>query len=138
MPPITLASVLQVVLALGLLNVWLLRPNKATGYRGGTARNLKEEFATYGLPDSMFYIVGGLKLAAAAALLAGLWMPKLALAAAVTLIVLMAGAVAMHQGPREEVHPRARDARDVGGARIARDVDGARLTRASRLATARE
>lgn len=32
----------------------------------------------------------------AAALLAGLWVPHLALAAAVTLIVLMAGAVAMH------------------------------------------
>lgn len=96
MPPITLASVLQIILALGLLNVWLLRPNKATGYRGGTAKNLKEEFATYGLPPAMFYIVGGLKLAAAAALLAGLWVPHLALAAAVTLIVLMAGAVAMH------------------------------------------
>lgn len=103
MPPITLSSILQVVLALGLLNVWLLRPNKATGYRGGTARNLKEEFAAYGLPDSMFYIVGGLKLAAAAALLAGLWMPKLALAAAVTLIVLMAGAVAMHLKVKDPV-----------------------------------
>jgi len=96
MPPITLASALQVILALGLLNVWLLRPNMATGYRGGTAKNLKEEFATYGLPSSMFYIVGGLKLAAAAAFLAGLWIPNLALAAAGVLIVLMAGAVAMH------------------------------------------
>jgi len=96
MPPITVASALQITLALGLLNVWLLRPNMATNYRGGTAKNLKEEFATYGLPPAMFYIVGGLKLAAAVAFLVGLWIPNLALAAAGVLIVLMAGAVLMH------------------------------------------
>ena len=96
MPPFDLASVLQIVLALGLINVWLLRPNRATAYRGGNSTSLKQEFATYGLPDAVFYAVGALKLAAAAALLAGLWFPDLVPAAASTLALLMAGALAMH------------------------------------------
>ncbi len=62
MPTFDFATVLQIVLALGLLNVWLLRTGKATAYRGGAAKNLKEEFATYGLPPFMYYLVGGLKI----------------------------------------------------------------------------
>ncbi len=43
-------SIAQLIIALGILNVWLLRFNKATSYRGGAAKNMTEEFATYGLP----------------------------------------------------------------------------------------
>ncbi|MFM7479818.1 MAG: DoxX family protein [Planctomycetota bacterium] len=96
MPTLTIASVLQVVLALGLFNVWLLRTGKATNYRGGQAKNLKEEFATYGLPSFMYFLVGGLKLACAVALLVGLWFPEAVLPAAGVLVVLMLGALAMH------------------------------------------
>ena len=49
--PQTLVSILQVVIALGLLNVWLIRANRSTGYRGGAAKNIKEEFAVYGLSE---------------------------------------------------------------------------------------
>lgn len=96
MPTLTIESVLQVVLALGLFNVWLLRTGKATNYRGGQAKNLKEEFATYGLPSFMYFLVGGLKLACAVALLVGLWFPEAVLPAAGVLVVLMLGALAMH------------------------------------------
>jgi len=96
MPTLTIASVLQVVLALGLFNVWLLRTGKATNYRGGQAKNLKEEFATYGLPSFMYFLVGGLKLACAVALLVGLWFPEAVLPAAGVLVLLMLGALAMH------------------------------------------
>ena len=34
---------IQLVIALGLLNVWLLRFHKSTAYRGGEAKNLIEE-----------------------------------------------------------------------------------------------
>jgi hypothetical protein len=37
----------QIVVALGLLNVWLLRANKPTSWRGGEAKNMLEEFRTY-------------------------------------------------------------------------------------------
>ena len=96
MPTLDLAALLQIVLALGLLNVWLLRTGKATAYRGGAATNLKEEFAAYGLPAPMFYIVGGLKIICGVLLLVGLAYPPVVLPAAAVVAVLMVGAVAMH------------------------------------------
>ena len=96
LPDFTLTTVLQVILALGLFNVWLLRTGKATNYRGGQAKNLKEEFATYGLPPFMYFLVGGLKILCAIALLVGLWVPAAVVPAAGVLAVLMLGALAMH------------------------------------------
>jgi uncharacterized membrane protein YphA (DoxX/SURF4 family) len=91
-----IGSILQVIVGLGLLNVWLLRRGSTTAYRGGEAKNLKEEFATYGLPAPMFYIVGGLKVICGVELLVGLWYPPVVLPAAAVVVVLMLGAVAMH------------------------------------------
>lgn len=89
-------SVLQVVIALGILNVWLLRWDKPTPYRGGAAKNLQEEFAAYGLPVWFMWVVGGLKVALALALLASFWRPELLRPAAIGMAALMIGAVAMH------------------------------------------
>lgn len=91
-----LRTILQVVVGLGILNVWLIRANWSTGYRGGEAKNLKEEFATYGLPTAVFYLVGFLKISCAIALLAGIWVPFLVIPGAFGLAVLMAGAFTMH------------------------------------------
>jgi uncharacterized membrane protein YphA (DoxX/SURF4 family) len=91
-----IGSILQVIVGLGLLNVWLLRRQSSTAYRGGEAKNLKEEFATYGLPASMFYIVGGLKIICGVLLLVGLWYQPVVLPAAAVVVVLMLGAVVMH------------------------------------------
>ena len=91
-----LIQALQVIVALGLLNVWLLRTGKSTAYRGGEASSMREELSTYGLPASMMYVVGGLKVIIALAMIAGLWIPALVIPAAVVLIVLMAGAFVMH------------------------------------------
>lgn len=96
MPAFSISTILQVVVALGLLNVWLLRPGRPTDYRGGDARSLKEEFAAYGLPEFLFYLVGALKIGAAIALLAGLWNESLILPAAALVVLLMLGALAMH------------------------------------------
>jgi len=87
---------LQVIVAFGLLNVWLLRGSKATRYRGGEAKSIQEEFAAYGLPPVMMWVVGGLKIAVAAALLIGIGFPALVRPAASLLTVLMIGALAMH------------------------------------------
>lgn len=91
-----LRTVLQVFVSLGILNVWLLRANLATPYRPGGARNMREEFAAYGLPFSAMCVIGVLKVALALALLAGIWFPILVLPAAIGLGVLMLGAFAMH------------------------------------------
>lgn len=95
-PMETLAQICQIIVGCGLLNVWLLRFNKATAYRGGTASNMLQEFAAYGLPAWSCYLVGFLKLASAFGLLAGLIYPALVLPAAIVIALLMVGALAMH------------------------------------------
>jgi hypothetical protein len=97
MSSITLPVVLQLVVGLGLLNVWLVRPRSATAYRGGQAASLREEFAVYGLPSIAFPIVGVLKVASAVVLIAGVWVSGLPVTAAAGVIAaLMIGALAMH------------------------------------------
>ena len=91
-----LQQALQVIAALGLLNVWLIRAGKETPYRGGDAKSIREEFEVYGLPPATMYVVGGLKILIAVAFLAGIWVPALVLPAASVLIVLMIGAFVMH------------------------------------------
>lgn len=88
--------VLQIILALGLLNVWLLRSAKKTQYRGGTASSLKEEFTVYGLPDWVFQLVRFLKVTAAILFLLGLWLKEVVPPAAAVVFLLMIGAIAMH------------------------------------------
>jgi uncharacterized membrane protein YphA (DoxX/SURF4 family) len=86
----------QLIIALGILNVWFLRFNKPTPYRGGTAKSMKEEFAAYGLPSWSMWVVGGLKIFFALCLLAGFWVPELIRPAAIGMAILMLGAIAMH------------------------------------------
>ena len=78
------------------MNVWFLRFNKQTPWRGGQAASMKEEFETYGLSENVMYVVGGLKVLAAALLLVSIWVPELTLPAAGIMAVLMAGAISMH------------------------------------------
>lgn len=92
----TIVKICQIIVGCGLLNVWLLRFNRATAYRGGSAANMREEFAAYGLPAWSCYLVGFLKVASAFALLGGLIHPALVLPAAAVIALLMAGAIAMH------------------------------------------
>lgn len=95
-PSISIGLVLQIVVALGLLNVWLLRSQSPTAYRGGQAKSLKEEFSEYGLPGWFFYLVGTLKIGSAVALIVGVWVPGLVFPAAGVVAVLMLGAILMH------------------------------------------
>jgi uncharacterized membrane protein YphA (DoxX/SURF4 family) len=101
MPLISIPAVLQVIVGLGLLNVWLLRSAAATPYRGGKATTLKEEFAAYGLPEGAWYVVGALKVAAGILLIAGVWLPLPVDIAAGVVAVLMVGALAMHLKVRD-------------------------------------
>ena len=88
--------VLQLTAALGLLNVWLVRFNRPTGYRGADAHSMVEEFAAYGLPSWFAYVIGSLKIGLALALIVGIWQTALVLPAAAMICILMVGALAMH------------------------------------------
>ena len=97
MPSFSIPHVLQLALAVGLLNVWLVRRSRATAFRGGEAQSLEAEFAVYGLPGWAFYVVGASKIGIAIALLVGLWVPALVPSAATFLLLLMLGALVMHR-----------------------------------------
>jgi hypothetical protein len=92
----TVVLISQVVAALGIVNVWILRFGKPTNWRGGEARTLKEEFRVYGLPGWSVGVIGSLKLLLAMLLFVGIWFPALSRPAAVGLGLLMVGAAAMH------------------------------------------
>ena len=91
-----LETIIQLIIGLGLLNVWLLRFNKKTEFRGGEARNMKEEFNSYGLPNWFLYLIGFLKISIAIVMLVGIWVENLVVPAAIILSVLMLGAILMH------------------------------------------
>ncbi|TVP59003.1 MAG: DoxX family protein [Gemmatimonadales bacterium] len=100
---LSIPAVLQFIVGLGLLNVWLLRSQTATEYRGGSATSLKEEFRAYGLPDIAFYVVGALKILAGIVLIAGIWINLPVTIAAAVVAVLMVGALAMHVKVRDPI-----------------------------------
>ena len=86
----------QALAALGILNVWIVRFNRETEFRGGEAKNLPEEFEVYGLPRWMVFATGSAKISLALALLAGLKVRGVTRPAAATLALLMSGAMGMH------------------------------------------
>lgn len=86
----------QLVIAFGLINVWLIRFKKSTAYRGGNASDMFEEFKVYGLPRFMVYIVGSLKILIALTMLIGFIYPLILVPAGYLLAILMSGAILMH------------------------------------------
>lgn len=93
---LSIPVVLQLIVGMGLLNVWLLRAKWRTSYRGGAATSLREEFQAYGLPEEAFYVVGALKITAGVVLIVGIWMPLPVELAAGVVAALMVGALVMH------------------------------------------
>ncbi len=94
-----LEIVLKLIIGLGILNVWLLRRDKASEWRGGNADNMKEEFKAYGLPVAAMYVVGFLKCLFAIMLLASIFLTEpiwVETVAGYGIAVLMAGAIIMH------------------------------------------
>lgn len=86
----------QTLAALWILDVWFKRFNKDTGYRGGNATNMKEEFAVYGLSEPVMYAVGAAKVSLAGLMLAGHAKPQLVRPASIGLAAFMLGAIGMH------------------------------------------
>ncbi len=91
-----IGKVAQTSAALWILNVWFNRFNKDTGYRGGDATNMIEEFEEYGLSKTTMYAVGATKVSLAGLMLAGHRYPKLVRPASSALAAMMLGAIGMH------------------------------------------
>lgn len=91
-----IVSIFQIIIAIGLINVWLVRFNKPTKYRGAGAGNMADEFAAYGLPKWFMYLVGAGKILIATLMIVGFWVPVVVYPASALLVLLMLGAVSMH------------------------------------------
>lgn len=96
-----LHTALTLIVALGILNVWILRRNQTTPFRGQTARTLREEFTAYGLSDWVYPVVGVTKVGLALALLLSPWITVLGQPAAIALGLIMLVAFAMHLKVRD-------------------------------------
>jgi preprotein translocase subunit SecG len=93
----TILIIIQIIVSFGVCNVWIIRKNKPSQYRGGSqSRTLKEEFQAYGLSDNLRNLVGFLKLSFASLLLLGIWIPSLTKISALGIAILMIGAISMH------------------------------------------
>lgn len=79
------ASVAQVVVALSIIYVWVLR-----------FANIVKEFHQYGLSDLTRTAVGDTKIALATLLVAGIWYPALVLVPALLMALLMLAAQYYH------------------------------------------
>ncbi len=96
-----IAAVSQVIIALGIVNVWVLRRSRPTPFRPAGANSLAEEFERYGLPSWARIAVGSTKLGLAGLLVVGLVVPAVTLPAAALMAVFMTGAIAAHVRVRD-------------------------------------
>ncbi len=87
---------LQCIVAISILNVWLVQNKKTTQWRGGIAKTIIEEFRVYGLPVWMCYVIGSFKVVLALGLFAAIWYPVLKQPSALGLALLLLGSIAMH------------------------------------------
>lgn len=92
----TLKNLLSAAVSLVVLNVWFFRFNQSTIYRGGEASNMIEEFAVYGLNQTVVYVIGGLKTLAVLGLLIGFFKEKIIIPSSGLMALLMLGAMFMH------------------------------------------
>ncbi len=86
----------QTIIALGIFNVWIIRLNKPSIYRGGDSKNMESEFKTYGFKNSFIKIIGFSKLFLACLLIVGIWFPNLVDASAFLIGCFMIGAIGAH------------------------------------------
>ncbi len=91
-----LSIFLKIAVFITIINVWFVRFNKPTPYRGGDAKSMKEEFEVYGFSNTAMFVVGAIKILLAVGLLASIWYPSLTIPMAAGMAIFMLGAIAMH------------------------------------------
>ncbi len=92
----SIAIICQVLIAVGIFNVWIVRRNRPTPYRPEGASGIEDEFRRYGLPSWAWKAIGALKLSLAFLLLVGIFVPSVVAAAAAVMAVLMVSAIGAH------------------------------------------
>lgn len=91
-----LVTGIKIFIFISIINVWFFRFKRQTPYRGGTATSMREEFESYGLSETVMFLVGGLKILSAAGLVVSIWLNWITPYAAGLMAILMLGAIIMH------------------------------------------
>ena len=91
-----ISIILKIIVGISILNVWLIRPTKATKWRGGAAKTILEEFRVYGLSKQFCYFIGFLKVTLAVILLASIQFEDITMTGSIGLAVLLLGSISMH------------------------------------------
>ena len=92
--------VLKLIIALSLLNVWIVRFDKESPFRGADSNSMIEEFKVYGLPKVFMYSIGLYKVLFSLFLIFSLFFgskfDQTVYMGLVFLSFIMAGSVIMH------------------------------------------
>ena len=88
--------IIQIIIAVGIFNVWLLNFKSPSKYRGGNSQNMSDEFNAYGFKNWFMKLIGFLKLSLAGFLILGIWFPILIDISAFLMGCLMVGAIFVH------------------------------------------
>jgi hypothetical protein len=90
--------IIKTIILISILNVWLVKYDKPSRWRGGGADSLQQEFYKYGLSKTMFYIVGFIKIALAIILFVSAFFMSdlLEPIGAYGMAIMMLGAIIMH------------------------------------------
>lgn len=91
-----LEIIIKLIISLSVLNVWLLRANKPSQWRGANAESLKDEFKAYGLSVEIMKVVGAIKILLSLLIIASIFYPPLTIIGAIGMAVMMTGAIIMH------------------------------------------
>ena len=91
-----LKIIIQILIALGIFNVWVIKINKPSIYRGGDSKNMESEFKAYGFKIFFMKVIGFLKITLACLLIAGIWFPGIIDISAFFMGLLMIGAIGVH------------------------------------------
>jgi len=88
--------IIKLIIGISVLNVWLVRANRSTQWRGGDAATLKDEFKAYGLSEDIMKVVGAIKIVLALMIIASIFYHPLGEIGAIGMAVMMLGAISMH------------------------------------------
>lgn len=85
------------LISITVLSAWTFRFTKPSIFRGGEANNMIDEFALYGLDESLMIVVGSVKVVLAILILLGaLKFSVLLIPSAAAMMLFMAAAVYFH------------------------------------------
>ena len=87
---------LKIIVGISIINVWLIKPNKPSKWRGGDATTIIEEFNVYGLSKTFYKIIFVVKVGLAVLLLVSIKYDFLTLYSSLGLATLLLGSIAMH------------------------------------------